>query len=64
MVIKIEIIVDEKKSYSNFEDEDVTLTEVGIASYQIEKAKDFLNKFEFESELEVKEGYDDPEADT
>lgn len=61
MVIKIEIIVDKKKSYYNFEDENVTLSEVGIASYQLERAKQFLNKFEFESEFEVKENYDNEE---
>lgn len=58
MTIKIEIIVKEHGSFYNFEDDDVTLCEVGIAQHQLEKAKEFLNKFEFDSELEIKEGYD------
>lgn len=58
-MIKIEIIVDDKKSYSRFEDENVKLCEVGIAHYQIERTKDFLNQFEFPSELEIKENYDE-----
>ena len=61
MVIKIEIIVEEGKSYFNFEDENIKLSDVGVAMYQLEKAKDYLKKFEFECDIQIKEGYEDEE---
>lgn len=63
MVIKIEIIIDESKFYYGFEDKDISLKEVGIAMYQLEKAKDYLKGFEFKSELEIKERYEDEEEE-
>jgi len=58
-MIKIQIIVDEGKAYYNFEDEDVKLSDVGTMMFHLEKAKDYLKGFEFDSEFELKEGYDE-----
>jgi len=63
MTIKIEIIIDGEDSYYNFEDEKVTLSEVGMAMFQLEKAKTFLKGFEFKSNFTIKEGYDEEEEE-
>lgn len=60
-MIRITIEVKDKSVAYRFEDEATTLTEVALVNLKLDEAKDYLKAFEFESEFEVKEGYEEEE---
>lgn len=60
-MIKVIIEVNDKEVGYRFEDENVTLSEVALLNLKLDEAKDFVKSFEFESEFEIKQGYEDEE---
>ena len=60
-MIRIIIEVNDKNVGYRFEDDDPTLSEVGMANLKIDEAKDWLMGFEFESSFELTEGYEEEE---
>jgi hypothetical protein len=60
-MIKVIIEVNDKKVGYRFEDDMVTLSEAALLNLKLDEAKDFVKSFEFESEFEIKEGYDEDE---
>lgn len=60
-MIRIIVEVTDKSVGYRFEDDDPTLSEVGLANLKLDEAKDWLRGFEFDSDFELTEGYGDEE---
>lgn len=58
-MIRIIVEVKEKSCAYRFEDDEPTLSEVGMANLKLDEAKDYLKSFDFESDFEMIEGYEE-----
>ena len=62
-MIRVVIEAKGKKIFYRMEDKGVTLTEAALINLKLDEAKEFVRSLEFESELEIKEGYDEEEEE-
>ena len=62
-MIKIELEAIGNKVFESREEKGITLIEASLINKKLDEVKSWINSLEFESELEIKEGYDEEDLD-